>query len=101
MCQITSAASDRIYDDSALADFLRKGDFTKLRSLINLRSDIFNRAIQISGKTYKVQSVAGFKNPTDTLVSKSIVPVFQPPYFKTKTDEGPHSITVESYCEHL
>jgi hypothetical protein len=102
MHQITSAASDGIYDDPNISGFFGKGNFTKLRNLITMRSDDFNRSIRSTGKTFVVmQDVADYEHTADIAVFKSAVPVFQPPYYTSRPDEGPYSITVDSYCDSL
>jgi hypothetical protein len=102
MHQITSAASDGIYDDPNISGFFGKGNFTKLRNLITMRSDEFNRSIRNTGKTFVVmQDVADFGHTADIAVFKSAVPVFQPPYYTSRPDEGPYSISVDSYCDSL
>jgi hypothetical protein len=102
MYQLTSAASDGIYDDPNIAWFFGKGDYTKLRNLITMRSDNFNRAIRGTGKTFTVMSNVNEIQPkTDFAAFKSTKPVFQPPYYSSQPDEGPCQITVGSYCELL
>ena len=104
MGQITSAASDGIYDDPNLAKFFGKGDFTKLRNLITVRSDSFNRSIRSTGKTFVVRTVTDFKNVTaDVMPYTSIAPVFRPPYFspELRVGDGPYRITVDAYCKIL
>ena len=102
MCQITSAASDGIYDDPNISDFFGKGDFTKLRNLITMRSNQFNRSIRSTGKTFVVmRDATDFEHMADVAVFKSSVPTFHPPYYLSRADEGPYSITVDSYCDLL
>ena len=102
MYQITSAASDGIYDDPNISAFFGKGDFTKLRNLITMRSDHFNRSIRSTGKTFVVmRDVADFEHTSKVAAFKPAVPVFHPPYYSTRPDEGPYSITVDSYCDSL
>ncbi|GAB7336357.1 hypothetical protein MBLNU13_g09088t2 [Cladosporium sp. NU13] len=102
MYQITSAASDGIYDDPNISSFFGKGDFNKLRNLINMRSDHLNRSIRNTGKAFVVmRDVVDFEHTADVAVFKSAIPIFQPPYYSSRPDEGPYSITVDSYCDSL
>jgi hypothetical protein len=103
MYQLTSAASDGIYDDPNIAVFFGKGDFTKLRNLITMRSDHFNRTIRGTGKTFTVKANGFFeiKPATDFAALKATTPTFQPPYYSSRPDEGPCQIAVDSYCELL
>lgn len=54
MHRLASAASEGVYDDPKISAFFGKGDFKKLRNLITIRSDLFNRQIRGTGKTYAV-----------------------------------------------
>ncbi|GAB7336358.1 hypothetical protein MBLNU13_g09088t1 [Cladosporium sp. NU13] len=100
--RITSAASDGIYDDPNISSFFGKGDFNKLRNLINMRSDHLNRSIRNTGKAFVVmRDVVDFEHTADVAVFKSAIPIFQPPYYSSRPDEGPYSITVDSYCDSL
>lgn len=98
MHQIASAASDGIYDDPKIADFFGKGHFTKLRNLITIRSDDFNHAIRTSGKTFMVSRDSG---ENESMEYESPEPVFQPPYYLSRSDEGPFEITIDAYCSVL
>lgn len=98
MHQITSAASDGIYDDPRIAEFFAKGSFTKLRNMITIRSDDFNHAIRSSGKSFVVLQGTGENEPMEYGIPE---PVFQPPYYLSQNDEGPFQITIDAYCAVL
>lgn len=102
MHQLLSAASDGIYDDPKLTDFFSKGEFTKLRNLITVRSDTFNHAIRSIGKTFCVTPNGSEKESVaQVTTSISMAPVFQPPYYSLRPDEGPYVIGLNTYCELL
>lgn len=98
MYQLISAASDGIYDDPEIANFFGKGDFTKLRNLITMRSDLFNHSIRSSGKTFIVSSNAEEKSGKE---HESPEPVLEPPYYSSQQDEGPFTVTIDAYCRAL
>lgn len=97
MHQLASSASEGIYDDPKVSAFFGTGDHTKLRNLITIRSDYFNRQIREEGKTYFVMGNEyddeGELNPP--------APTFQPPYYSSRHDEGPYRVTIDSYCSVL
>jgi hypothetical protein len=99
MHQLASAASEGVYDDPNISAFFGKGDFTKLRNLITIRSDLFNREIRGTGKTYAVSPETRENEEMDDYESPD--PVFQPPYYSSRHDEGPYNITIQAYCSAL
>jgi hypothetical protein len=99
MHQLASAASEGVYDDPNISAFFGKGDFTKLRNLITIRSDKFNRAIRGTGKTYVVSPDTSENEAMDDFESPE--PVFQPPYYSSRPNEGPYNMTVDTYCNAL
>jgi hypothetical protein len=101
MYQLASAASDGVYDDPNISDFFSKGDFTKLRNSITSKSDAFNQKIRGTGKTYIVLQDTELFESTDGVAFESAEPVFQPPYYASRHDEGPYGLTVDSYCNIL
>ena len=99
MHQLASAASESVYDDPNISAFFGKSDFTKLRNLITTRSNLFNREICGTGKTYVVSPDTGDHEEMDDYDSPE--PVFQPPYFASRHDDGPYNITAQAYCSVL
>lgn len=100
MHQLASAASEGVYDDPNVCAFFGKGEFTKLRNLITMRSDFFNREMRTKGKTYSVLGSHSDDNMEDE-DEEPPRPMFQPPYYSFRHDEGPFNITTESYCSLL
>lgn len=99
MYQLASSASDGIYDDPSISEFFAKGDFTKLRNSITNRNHIFNQKIRSTGNTFIVLQDIELTEPmTGVAAFKSVEPVFQPPYYASRHDEGPYNLTVDSYC---
>jgi hypothetical protein len=97
--QLASAAFEGVYDDPNISAFFGKGDFTKLRNLITITSDLFDREIRGTGKTYAVSPDTSENEDMDDYDSPE--PVFQPPYYSSRHDEGPFNITVQAYCSAL
>ena len=102
MYQLAVSASDGVYDDPNTSEFFGKGDFAKLRHSITNSNHIFNQKIRSSGKTFIVlQDTEQTEPMIGVEVLEPVKPVFQPPYYASRHDEGPYTLTVDSYCKVL
>jgi hypothetical protein len=77
----------------------RKRGLHKASQLDHHKSDLFNREIRRTGKTYAVSPEASDNEEMDEYESPE--PVFQPPYYSSRHDEGPYNITIQAYCSAL